>query len=787
MRIISRTVFREIVVSALLGGVLFTFVLFLHNMERLFALLVRSTAPPSEVTKLLLFALPATVPFSLPLGVLAGILIGLSRMSADGEITALRAAGVPSSSVVRPVLLFAVFALLLTAMTSLWLSPLCLRRQSQIAHRIAAAQLTAEIEARVFDEQFPNTVLYVGDVSNGRQVHWYNLFMADTTPPEDLAKQGKDRSSDTPRITVASEAIATPDVENNRIQLDMRNERTMELNKEGKVITTRTAEGVSVLQAQKPADIQVNHAVTEMDTIPLYRRTYQTPGLTAQEQKEAAIELHQRLALPFACVLLGLVGVPLGISSRKGGKSSAFVLTVLLAFAYYLGLITLIGLARKGSFPVPVAAWMPNIIFAIVGIVLLSRLEKPGDQDIVGWIRSRFNLWVKRVTARRAQRNGNGTGKLSLSGVRNFLLRPMLVDAYVLNGFVFYFFIFLIALVMMTEVFTFFELLSDMVKNNISMAKMLDYLFNLAPKLIYDSTPMAVLVATLICFGILTKHNEVTAFKAGGISVYRLAVPVLVAALVISGLLFAFDYYYVPEANRRQEALRSEIKGRPVQTYLRPDRQWVSGPQGLRIYNYKYFDARDAVMLKPNVYELDPKTYHVVHQVSAERARWEPSLHTWVFQNGLSHDVRESRDNYQYFYGKSASYSQLCEPPSWFVKEEKQYKEMNFNELAGYINELKASGLDTIRLQVQYHRKFAVPLFALIMALLSVPFAFIAGNRGAMTGVGISFGIAIAYWVLNNLFEQVGDLNQLPAVMAAWSPDALFSLAGLWFIARMRT
>ena len=121
------------------------------------------------------------------------------------------------------------------------------------------------------------------------------------------------------------------------------------------------------------------------------------------------------------------------------------------------------------------------------------------------------------------------------------------------------------------------------------------------------------------------------------------------------------------------------------------------------------------------------------------------------------------------------------------MKEEKQYKEMNFNELSNYIREVKASGLDTVRLQVEFHRKFAVPLFALIMALLSIPFAFVAGNKGAMTGVGISFGIAIAYWVLNNIFIQVGDMNQLPAAMAAWSPDALFSLAGMWFMSRMRT
>jgi lipopolysaccharide export LptBFGC system permease protein LptF len=112
---------------------------------------------------------------------------------------------------------------------------------------------------------------------------------------------------------------------------------------------------------------------------------------------------------------------------------------------------------------------------------------------------------------------------------------------------------------------------------------------------------------------------------------------------------------------------------------------------------------------------------------------------------------------------------------------------MNFEELGNYIRELQASGLDTIPLRVQYYKKFAVPLFALIMAVLSIPFAFVAGNRGAMTGVGISFGIAIAYWTIGTVFEQIGDLNQLPAMMAAWSPDILFSLAGLYFIARMKT
>src|SRR5579884_2130322 len=116
MRILSRAIFREIAGAALMGTLLFVFVLFLRTIERLSALLVKTSAPAPIVARLLLYALPSTLPFALPLGVLVGILIALSRMSADSEITAMRAAGIASTTVARPVLLFSFCALALTAM-----------------------------------------------------------------------------------------------------------------------------------------------------------------------------------------------------------------------------------------------------------------------------------------------------------------------------------------------------------------------------------------------------------------------------------------------------------------------------------------------------------------------------------------------------------------------------------------------------------------------------------------------------------------------------------------------
>lgn len=776
MRILSRLAFREIATSALLGVVLFSFVFFLQRLGRgeFFALLLRSSAPPDTLAYLLALLVPPTLPFTVPVAVLVGILIGLSRMSSDNEITAMRAAGIPARVLLRPVLLFAFLGLAVAAAGSLWLTPWSIRETIRISNQLAATQLTSEIQPRVFEESFPNAILYVGDVIAGPVTRWRRVFMADLRPPEQRTSSARE-SGEAPPVTISEEAIATADPGNNRIQLSMKNGYTHEMGREpGEDYNSAFPTGEQILEARKPAGIRVA-AFSELDTLPLYQRVGQLPPAQATE---ARLELHQRFALPWACVLLGLVGLPLGVSTRKAGKSSAFVLTVVLAFVYWIGLISLIGLARQGTIPVPLAVWTPNAVFAITAVILMILLERPGDFDVVGKVRRQFQSIGRRIQ----------TLPEAPSGLRGRAWTwPQVVDTYILNTFLFYFAILLASFVLMVEVFTFFELLSDIVKNQIPMFRVLTYLLFLAPKLLYDSAPLAVLVAVLVTFGILTKNNEVTAFKACGVSMYRLALPVLIAATFMSGALFAFDHYYVPEANRKQDAIRNEIKGRPVQTYLRPDRKWILG-EGSRIFYYRYFDTGDPVMVGVSVYDLDPVSFHLRRLITAERARWEPSMNTWIFQNGQMRTIDGIRvTSYRDFQNGTATFPEISESPGYFRKEVKLSQQMNFIELGGYIRELSQSGLDTVKLQVQRQEKFATPLFALIMALISIPFAFLTGNRGAMAGVGASLGIAIAYWSITKLFEQIGFLNQLPPEVAAWSPDVVFALAGIYLLARMRT
>lgn len=784
MRLLSRTIFREIFASSILGVILFTFVLFVQRSSFLFEFLVRNSDSPRQVAYVFALVLPQVLPFTIPLGVLVGTLLTLSRMSTDGEITAMRAAGVPSRRVVPPILTFGILSMLVAAAASLWLTPWSIRERYRVQNQLIASQLTADVQPRVFAEQFPNSILYVSDVLPGTTSRWRRIFLADVTPPESRAPGAAERG-DSPLITLATDALAVPDVALNRIQLSLHNGSTYTVGKDQMNYNiTQSPTGDQVLQARRQNEKAPSRPASEMDTIPLYRMAYRDPSLDKTSMLDARIELHQRLALPLACVLLALTGVPLGITSRRAGKSSAVVLTLGLAMVYYIGLISLIKLAQMGTLPPGVALWIPNMIFAVAGLILLSRLELPGDLDIIGRI-----LAAARHLGRGPREQIPAMFERVQTNSRRFRFPLLLqvLDRHIVLSFLFYFLVSLVTFVMMYHVFTFFDLLSDIIKNHISLGRLVAYHFFLTPRLLYDFTPIAVLVAVLVIFGLLTKHNEVTAFKACGVSVFRLAAPVFLAGLVLSGSLFAFDHYWVPESDRRQDALRAEIKGKPAQTFLRPDRKWIYGLRD-RVFYYKYFDQNELMMVGVNVYEIDPAQFRLQKHIYAERARWEPSLNRWSFQNGWTREISGDQvTRIDDFSGGIRVFPEIQETPDYFVKEVKQSKQMNFRELKDYIAELQQGGLDTVPLQVQFYKKFSVPLFAFIMVMVSVPFAFLAGNRGAMAGVGISFAILITYLSVNQLFEQVGNLGQLPAAVAAWSPDAVFSLFGLYFLTRLKT
>jgi LPS export ABC transporter permease LptG/LPS export ABC transporter permease LptF len=782
VRLLGRYVFREILTSSVLGTLLATFVIFLHGADALLKLLVGSNPGLKTILTLLALAMPPVLPLTIPFGVLVGILIGLGRMASDGEIVAMRAAGVSSRKVIAPVMMFALLGAGLAAWASLRLTPYSFNQTTRIVNQLAANQVTADIQARVFNEDFPNTILYVDDVrpsAPGSPVRWNHVFLADVTKPEER-KKGLADKADGPLITVARQAVAVSDPKNSRIELELHDYANHEMGKD--LISQDFSAPLTkqVLQGKPPEQPARKPRVMSTRELLRYRKQLVAGSSDAIE---SSVELHQRFAYPVACLMLALVGIPLGIATRKGGKSAAYVIAVFLGFfCYWLSSLALVNVAKQRTLPVPLAIWLPDAAFGIAGIIALSRTERPGERDLLGAFSRIFN----RLFAFMQPKTVKGTERSRLANLRIPLL-PQIVDTYILSNFIFYLAVILAAFVSMILVYNFFELTGDMIKNNIGLATMGKYLFFLTPELIYRVLPICVLVAVLVNFGVLSKQNEVTAFKACGVSLYRMALPVLIFSALLSGGLFAFNYYYVPGANLKQDKLRDIIKNRPKQTYYRPDRKWIMG-RDFHIYYYRIFEPVQKTMGDVSVYELQANSFQVLRQIKAEQARWNASAGTWTYENGwrtdFSSETHRTRVDFQ-----AATFPELTEPPDYFLKENLLYTQMNFRQLEAYIGDLRQSGYgyDTVKLEVQFHRKFSVPLFALIMALIAVPFGFLVGNRGAMTGIGVSIGIALSYWGVSSLFEKIGEVNQLPPAMAAWAPDVVFGLAGMYFLLRMRS
>jgi LPS export ABC transporter permease LptG len=370
--------------------------------------------------------------------------------------------------------------------------------------------------------------------------------------------------------------------------------------------------------------------------------------------------------------------------------------------------------------------------------------------------------------------------------VRIFRTRfPQLIDDYVLREFMTYLAMVLAAFLLLTLVFTFFEILKDILRNSVSLTTVGEYLLMVLPSMLYLMTPMSVLIGVLVTFGLMSRANEITAMKATGISIYRTVVPVLVMAAVIATGLFFFDQIYLPRFNKRQETLFNRIKGKPAQTYLRPDRKWIFGAHN-NIYYYEFYDADRNRFGNISAFEFDPKTFDVTARVTASVAHWSPELQRWVFERGWMRQFEGTAiEKYEPFDVRT--FSELDEPPQYFKKEVKQSSEMNYDELQTYIRDLQQSGFDVVRLKVQLQKKIAFPLITLVMAVLAIPFSLSAGKRGALTGVAVAIGVAVVYWVTAGLFEALGNLSLLPPLLAAWAPDLLFAFGGGYLILKVPT
>ena len=783
MRILTRYILGEILSLTLIGCALFTFILFVPLLPHILEVVVRSSSTWSDVAEVFLFTLPNLFKVTIPMAVLWGILLGLSRLAADSEIIAIRASGLGIGYFVRVASILAVSGTLLGLANSIFLAPRANQAIIDIQRSLETSQASYEIQPHVFYEDFRNFVLYVQDVHPGTgAANWSDVFMADVSDPAN------------PVITTAATATVVSDntqVLMMRLRDGLRDETVAEQPGQSNISTFATTDLPMALNPQ--SDVHLGRVDTSLYAMPLSALLQRIKAAHAGPDAERfLIELHSRFAYPTACLVLMLVGVPLGVSSRRGGKSSGFVFTILLVFVYYFLSATSTQLGHQSRLPAFAAVWSANLLFAAAGIFLLWQMASGGR------ILSAVSTWIARTPKIEVPKT-NGfpltelLDKIQPRGQRKRSrgIFPRILDEYIVREFLSMFLLVLTGFGLLMIVFTFFDLIGDILRNHIALTTVGAYLVNLTPSLLYQIAPLAVLIAALVTFGVLNRNSEIVAIKATGISLYRLVIPIVSIAACLAVALFLFDQYYLPQANKRQEALRNVIKGRPPQTYLNPENKWIFGhprpAEPYRIFYYEFFDPDAREFANLSVFELDPATFALTRRIFAAKTLWDADTGSWRFENGWVRDIQGGSVT-QYREFLATSFAEIHEPPDYFnPKENIQSQEMNFGQLDSYIRELRQGGFDTMRLRVALWHKLSYPLIAVVMAVLAIPFALSMGRRGSLTGVAVAIALALAYWVVNLLFEAMGNVSYLPAAMAAWSADVLFGIVGGYLLLRTPT
>jgi LPS export ABC transporter permease LptG len=297
---------------------------------------------------------------------------------------------------------------------------------------------------------------------------------------------------------------------------------------------------------------------------------------------------------------------------------------------------------------------------------------------------------------------------------------------------------------------------------------------------------VAVLVATLTTFGLLSRRNEITAMKAGGVSLYRATLPVVVFGIVVSLTLFSLGEFLLPQTNLVADQDFNTIKGRPPKSSSYLDRRWMLGSDG-RLYNYDYAlpgpGPQGITLFGLTVYDVDPRRWDLRDRLFAARAEWREDQGTYDLQRGW----RRSFGDHAAFRTFSEVRSRELEPPSYFRQEERAPGTFRFDQLREHIARIEALGLDAVKLRVQLHKKLAFPLVGVVMTLIGIPFSFTVGKRGALYGIGVSIVIGILYWACLGICEALGNNALLPPLLAAWAPNLLFGAAGLYLMLTLET
>ncbi len=353
-----------------------------------------------------------------------------------------------------------------------------------------------------------------------------------------------------------------------------------------------------------------------------------------------------------------------------------------------------------------------------------------------------------------------------------------IIERHLLSEFLKIFFMALasfVAVFLMVEVF---EGMDNLMKHRVPFMQGAGYFLYKVPFIAGQTAPIAALVATLLTLGILNKHGELTALRAGGIRLIRAFMPILVCGLALSVALIVINESITPVALKKVESFRAawfNVRGGFGKSGV-----WLRTPGGL--LNVRHVDIREQRLEGLTLFTLE-KPFAPSGRINARNAVWENG--GWVAKDAEVWDFPAGG------VAKRRTASGLPLPgipaPEEISAAEGLLKNMGFMELKRYIEGVEAEGYNASKYRIDLYAKLTFPLVCFIMVLVGIPFALKTGRHGGIaSGVGLSIVIAFGFWVVFAISRSLGTNGVIPPLVAAIFPDALFLAIGAFMIGYIR-
>jgi LPS export ABC transporter permease LptF/LPS export ABC transporter permease LptG len=756
MRLLSRSVLREIWPPFLLGFAAYTFILLVRTIYFLADFFVRRSATFAEVLWLVVLSVPWIIVLTLPMAFLLSVLIGIGRMASDSEVVAMRSCGVGPERIYWPVLgAAAVLSATVFAIYNFVLPPANDALTRSLA-RVAATSVVNVVQPRTFREAQPGLTFFFDRTGADGSLEGVFLKFGEGDEPED-------------RVIVARRGALN--LEGDRLWLDLTSStlhgydrddpsryRTNFNQTQRILIAGRIGNPEAVASYEKPPRAQ---SIRE-----LLSTARASENRSTETYREAWIEIHKKVAIPLACFVFAILGIPLAERSRRGGRGSGFAISLGILVLYYVLLSSGETWAEQGTLAPGLAMWLPNLALAALGLLamLAGNRQRP--------------RWRLALGARR-KRPAAAPSRPRFGSLLRF---PALLDRYVLGRFLAMLGLVTASILLIALIVDYADHVDKIARNRPPSGVVFGYYRYFLISIGMQVAPFSVLLATMISLGLLSKNNEDTAFKASGVSLPRLSAGILALTFLGAGFVFTLGEYVLPFAEQRQMRFRNIIYGRPADAGLDSlsERKWHYGSDG-RIWYREESDPARGSLLSPTVFEFNGD-FDLVRRTGAREATWNGQA--WVFHQGW---VRTFGGLAETSYRTFLEEPVPGDPPSTFAQERRPPEQMRFRELERYTRRLKASGYPTGGLQTALQGKLSGPMLIPVMAILAVPFAFRVGKKGALAGIGVGLCLGMALQIATAFFGKLGGVGVLSPLLAAWSPNILSATGAVYGILRIRT